>query len=147
MLTQQHQPSYSCLFVDTLLYRGLLFVREEVASFWDHKLTYMIFVGCLVASVTSSLFNSAFIAWVPSVAHLSNHLHTCPLNTTNSRRNFPFHIANKLNSRQGRFGYFEEESTILFPVNQYIEMHILAMVLPRFILKMTVCFPNQYFNS
>ncbi len=33
---------------------------------------------------------------------------------------------------QGRFGYFVEESTILFPVNQYIEMHILTMVRRRF---------------
>lgn len=73
---------------------GLLFVREEVASFWNHKLTYMIFVGCLMASFAASLLNSSFIAWVPT----------------------------------GRFGYFIEESTILFPVNQYIEMHIFTMV-------------------
>jgi chloride channel 7 len=42
---------------------GLLFVMEELASFWSQKLAWMIFFGCMMAVSVSDLFNSTFHAF------------------------------------------------------------------------------------
>eukprot|EP01060_Flectonema_neradi_P013416 TRINITY_DN2017_c0_g1_i1.p1 TRINITY_DN2017_c0_g1~~TRINITY_DN2017_c0_g1_i1.p1 ORF type:complete len:551 (+),score=45.31 TRINITY_DN2017_c0_g1_i1:245-1897(+) len=42
---------------------GLLFVFEEVASFWEPRLTWMVFFACLMSSFANSFFASAFEAW------------------------------------------------------------------------------------
>ena len=42
---------------------GLLFVFEEVASFWEPRLTWMVFFACLMSSFTNSLFQSSFEGW------------------------------------------------------------------------------------
>eukprot|EP00052_Salpingoeca_macrocollata_P012564 m.97626 g.97626 ORF g.97626 m.97626 type:complete len:836 (-) comp18538_c0_seq4:53-2560(-) len=39
---------------------GLLFAMEEVSSFWNQRLGWMIFFACMTAVFTSDLFNSAF---------------------------------------------------------------------------------------
>eukprot|EP01012_Entosiphon_sulcatum_P007737 TRINITY_DN14025_c0_g1_i2.p1 TRINITY_DN14025_c0_g1~~TRINITY_DN14025_c0_g1_i2.p1 ORF type:complete len:831 (+),score=165.20 TRINITY_DN14025_c0_g1_i2:34-2526(+) len=47
---------------------GMLFVMEEISSWWDINLTWMIFFTCLVATVTSDFGNSAFEAFIPTGA-------------------------------------------------------------------------------
>lgn len=39
---------------------GLLFAMEEVSSFWSMKLSWQVFFSCMVSTVTTDLFNSAF---------------------------------------------------------------------------------------
>ncbi|XP_078683930.1 chloride channel protein C-like isoform X1 [Branchiostoma floridae x Branchiostoma belcheri] len=43
---------------------GLLFAMEEVSSYWNMKLSWQIFFCCMVATVTTDLFNSAFEGFV-----------------------------------------------------------------------------------
>lgn len=42
---------------------GLLFSMEEVSSFWNMKLSWQTFFCCMVATITTDLFNSAFTAF------------------------------------------------------------------------------------
>jgi chloride channel 7 len=42
---------------------GLLFAMEEVASYWDQKLTWMIFFCTMISTFTINLFASAFESW------------------------------------------------------------------------------------
>eukprot|EP01064_Diplonema_japonicum_P021016 TRINITY_DN30564_c0_g1_i1.p1 TRINITY_DN30564_c0_g1~~TRINITY_DN30564_c0_g1_i1.p1 ORF type:complete len:861 (+),score=151.46 TRINITY_DN30564_c0_g1_i1:281-2584(+) len=42
---------------------GLLFVFEEVASYWEPRLTWMVFFACLMSSFANSFFSSPFEAW------------------------------------------------------------------------------------
>nr|XP_039274350.1 chloride transport protein 6-like [Styela clava] len=42
---------------------GLLFSMEEVSSFWNMKLSWQTFFCCMVATITTDLFNSAFSAF------------------------------------------------------------------------------------
>ncbi|XP_041457216.1 chloride channel protein C-like [Lytechinus variegatus] len=42
---------------------GLLFAMEEVSSFWSMKLSWQVFFCCMVSTVTTDLFNSAFSAF------------------------------------------------------------------------------------
>ncbi|XP_078602296.1 chloride channel protein B-like isoform X3 [Branchiostoma floridae x Branchiostoma japonicum] len=43
---------------------GLLFAMEEVSSYWNMKLSWQIFFCCMVATVTTDLFNSAFEGFI-----------------------------------------------------------------------------------
>ena len=43
---------------------GLLFVMEEIASYWDISLTWMIFFSTTVAFFTVATFNSIFHGWI-----------------------------------------------------------------------------------
>lgn len=45
---------------------GLLFVFEEVASFWEKRLTWMIFFSCMVATFVVEWFGAMFERWTPS---------------------------------------------------------------------------------
>lgn len=42
---------------------GLLFAMEEVSSFWSMKLSWQVFFSCMVSTVTTDLFNSAFTSF------------------------------------------------------------------------------------
>ncbi|XP_071490057.1 chloride channel protein C-like [Diadema antillarum] len=42
---------------------GLLFAMEEVSSFWSMKLSWQVFFCCMISTVTTDLFNSAFSAF------------------------------------------------------------------------------------
>lgn len=44
---------------------GLLFAMEEVASFWNNRLTYQIFFCTIATTTTSFLFNSFFVGFEP----------------------------------------------------------------------------------
>jgi hypothetical protein len=39
---------------------GLLFVLEEISSFWTHKLAWQTFFCCMVSTFTTQAFNSIF---------------------------------------------------------------------------------------
>eukprot|EP01006_Ploeotia_vitrea_P028926 TRINITY_DN61566_c0_g1_i1.p1 TRINITY_DN61566_c0_g1~~TRINITY_DN61566_c0_g1_i1.p1 ORF type:complete len:833 (+),score=97.13 TRINITY_DN61566_c0_g1_i1:245-2500(+) len=44
---------------------GLLFVMEEVASFWETSLTWMIFLACMCSTFSIDALTSTMKAWVP----------------------------------------------------------------------------------
>lgn len=43
---------------------GLLFVCEEISSFWSHKLAWETFFCCMIAAITTQILNNSFHAFV-----------------------------------------------------------------------------------
>eukprot|EP01059_Diplonema_ambulator_P037549 TRINITY_DN9986_c0_g1_i1.p1 TRINITY_DN9986_c0_g1~~TRINITY_DN9986_c0_g1_i1.p1 ORF type:complete len:848 (+),score=226.65 TRINITY_DN9986_c0_g1_i1:45-2588(+) len=70
---------------------GLLFVFEEVASFWEPRLTWMVFFACLMSAFANSFFSSPFSAWdhTGTFGYFDDKMDVMfPLNSGNAR----FHI-------------------------------------------------------
>lgn len=42
---------------------GLLFVLEEISSFWSHKLAWQTFFCCMLSTITTELINNSFQAF------------------------------------------------------------------------------------
>ena len=100
---------------------GLLFVFEEVASFWEPRLTWMVFFACLMSSFANSFFASSFEAW--EFEGLFSFLF-CTYHIVSLHPN-----RNKKNLNTGGFGYFADKLDIIFPLRaDGYRFHILTMI-------------------